>query len=189
LGIFLSYGGAVLLFGLPMLLLAAHMLVRAVLEKDAGIKKRALRRSMGRLFCLYVIAMLALLFLNRNQREGPLGLQFVNLVPFRTIWGYLQAQAAGATGATGATGAAGNAAVNLGGNLLAFAPMGVFVPFLFGGRIRKLWQFALLVAGVVLAVECVQFFTQVGSADIDDVLLNTLGAVGVYWVYKRFFVK
>ena len=42
---------------------------------------------------------------------------------------------------------------------------------------------------ITLIVEVLQFITFRGSTDIDDIILNTLGAVIVYIIMKTRFVK
>lgn len=73
--------------------------------------------------------------------------------------------------------------LNLLGNLLIFTPMGFLLPLL-SKRSRKVW--IVVCAGFFssLAVETVQFIFRVGSADVDDLILNTLGAWFGYLAYK-----
>lgn len=106
--------------------------------------------------------------------------QSVNLVPFRTINGYIEAWSAGTM----------NWEIpfrNLLGNIVLFVPLGVFLPLLFRSmeKLQK-WLPALLV--ILLSIEAVQLLTRRGSFDIDDLILNTFGAVigfGIYVVMKR----
>ena len=72
--------------------------------------------------------------------------------------------------------------LNIVGNVLMFVPVGLLLPLAVGTRWRTS---TLLCAGLSLVIELVQL-VQGRSADIDDVLLNTLGgalgaALGV-WV-------
>ena len=64
--------------------------------------------------------------------------------------------------------------MNLGGNVLAFMPFGFFRPII--GR-RKCGFFKTLIEGCLLScvVEVIQLLTNVGSFDVDDIILNTLG--------------
>lgn len=59
------------------------------------------------------------------------------------------------------------------GNLLWFAPAGVLVR-LRGG---KLWQAALAGLGLSLLVETLQFVLGSGVSELDDLILNTAGAL------------
>lgn len=78
--------------------------------------------------------------------------------------------------------------INLLGNLLIFTPMGFLLPLL-SKKFRKAWT--VICAGFLssLAVETIQFIFTVGSADIDDLILNTLGAWFGYLAYKSILIK
>ncbi|TKI67995.1 VanZ family protein [Lysinibacillus mangiferihumi] len=73
--------------------------------------------------------------------------------------------------------------LNLLGNLLIFTPMGFLLPLL-SKRFRKVWIVVCVGFFSSLAVETVQFIFRVGSADVDDLILNTLGAWFGYLAYK-----
>ncbi len=78
--------------------------------------------------------------------------------------------------------------INLLGNLLIFTPMGFLLPLL-SKKFRKAW--IVICVGFIssLAVESIQFIFTVGSADIDDLILNTLGAWLGYLAYKSILIK
>ncbi|MED3800373.1 VanZ family protein [Lysinibacillus xylanilyticus] len=78
--------------------------------------------------------------------------------------------------------------INLLGNLLIFTPMGFLLPLL-SKKFRK--ARTVIFVGFVssLAVETIQFIFTVGSADIDDLILNTLGAWLGYLAYKSILIK
>lgn len=65
---------------------------------------------------------------------------------------------------------------NLLGNILIFLPFGMLVPFL-TKRFKKFWGVTLLTFELSLLVELVQLVTKVGSCDVDDLLLNTVGGM------------
>ena len=72
---------------------------------------------------------------------------------------------------------------NLGGNILCFMPFGVFVMWLWKNMDR--WYLvASLSLYLSLLIELVQYFMKVGSFDVDDLLLNTIGGVLGYVCYK-----
>ena len=73
---------------------------------------------------------------------------------------------------------------NIGGNFLLFLPMGFFMPRLFA-KWRKKGAFALRMLGMIVTVETMQAFFRVGIFDIDDILLNFLGALLGYVINKR----
>lgn len=66
------------------------------------------------------------------------------------------------------------------GNIAMFVPMGFFPALLWRGW--RWWRALLLGAGASCAIEFVQFF--IGrSTDIDDVILNTTGAMLGFWLF------
>ncbi len=74
--------------------------------------------------------------------------------------------------------------LNIAGNVLLFAPLGAALPALMTplrGRLRV----ALVVFDVSLALEMTQYLLGIGVADVDDLLLNTLGGVLGYAAYRR----
>lgn len=73
-------------------------------------------------------------------------------------------------------------ALNLIGNVLAFVPFGLFLPLLLRGM-RYFGKTVLLGFEFSLLVEIVQLFSKVGSFDVDDILLNTLGVVLGYVLF------
>lgn len=62
------------------------------------------------------------------------------------------------------------------GNLVWFVPFGLLAPRVWP-RLRRLPQLALAAAGLSAGIELGQFVLATGATDIDDLLLNTLGAV------------
>lgn len=73
--------------------------------------------------------------------------------------------------------------LNLFGNIAAFVPFGFFLP-VFSRRCRKLWYVLLYSFELSLLVEIIQLITKVGSFDVDDLLLNTIGGICGYLVYR-----
>ena len=68
------------------------------------------------------------------------------------------------------------------GNIGWFFPLGFFLPFL----LKRLRFFPVAAIGFALslAIELIQYFTRLGVCELDDVILNTLGTVLGYWVYR-----
>jgi glycopeptide antibiotics resistance protein len=65
---------------------------------------------------------------------------------------------------------------NLFGNIVLFIPLGIFGPLL-NVRLLRLTLFLESVISILFCVELIQLFTKVGSFDIDDIILNTFGAM------------
>ena len=92
----------------------------------------------------------------------------INLDPLRTVRNMIRGMRAGTFSPT-------SAALNIVGNLALFCPAAGFVRC-FSRRGRIFLTFFWSLAGS-LAVEGVQMLITVGSLDVDDVILNTGGAV------------
>ena len=65
---------------------------------------------------------------------------------------------------------------NVIGNICVFVPFGVFLPKLFA-KCKNIFLTVLFSFEMSLCVEIVQLVTKVGSFDVDDLLLNTLGGL------------
>lgn len=72
--------------------------------------------------------------------------------------------------------------LNVIGNIVVFMPIGMFLPSLFS-RCKNIFFTTILSLEISLCVEVIQLLTKVGSFDVDDLLLNTLGGVCGFLVY------
>ncbi|MET9698525.1 VanZ family protein [Streptomyces sp. NPDC006529] len=101
------------------------------------------------------------------------GLTYSNVHPGRSIRAYID------------RGTVREAARQLGGNLLLGVPFGVLLPVLVP-RARGLARVAVATAAVMILVELIQGALVTGRAfDIDDVILNTSGALLGYLLLGR----
>ncbi len=82
----------------------------------------------------------------------------------------------------------GNALGNIVGNILLFFPLGVLLPLLFP-TYSAIKQLFIAASTASLSIEFIQFLEGVfgiyRSVDIDDVILNTLGALVGYFAYIK----
>jgi glycopeptide antibiotics resistance protein len=95
-----------------------------------------------------------------------------NLVPFTTILLFIKSRLAMR-----------DIVGNLLGNILGFIPFGILVPMLF----RKMEAFRnVLIAALIISLifEVIQLVAVLGSFDVDDLLLNTIGAAIGYYIYS-----
>jgi glycopeptide antibiotics resistance protein len=102
-----------------------------------------------------------------------------NYLPLKTILYYLSGEPTW------------NVAIrNIGGNIAFFIPLGFLVSFF---RRQPTWKFILIAAFVTSAsAEITQGILRVGVVDIDDVILNILGALIGYEIFvclKSVFFK
>ncbi len=75
--------------------------------------------------------------------------------------------------------------INIAGNVLAFMPLGFLLPLIADKKL-KLWSVTLIAFGLSLGIELTQLVTRVGSCDVDDLILNTIGGVVGYGCYVIF---
>ena len=111
-----------------------------------------------------LIKHLPLSFLIKNLKLG-LNFNQMNLIPFATIVDYF------------ANGNTGISVRNLVGNVIIFIPLGFLLPILIE-RFRKLIVILLVSFAFSLLFETIQLlFSMLGSFDVDDLILNTFGAL------------
>ena len=72
---------------------------------------------------------------------------------------------------------------NLVGNFVPFIPFGALLPASIKSC-KPFFKAILCFVGFSLLIEVAQFFTYLGVFDVDDILLNTLGAITGLCVYK-----
>lgn len=137
-------------------------------------------------FALYILALIYILFFKGriNPYTGSMPLSeyikhSVNLVPFETIKGFLNALKNNRIHTD-------IVIFNIFGNILLFVPFGFFLPAA-QRRLRALWKCLAVSFFVILAAEILQLVLMLGSLDIDDLILNILGVIIGYAVYKIAF--
>ncbi len=145
------------------------------------------------LFIVYFIILLQLVLFkgklfyhivpgNKNYRikTAHAAYKGFNVVPFRTIYSFLTAGRAASTESK---------VDNILGNIALFVPFGFLVPFVFKNR-TGFKKVVLAAALVSLCFELYQFITHTGEADVDDIILNTLGGMmgyGAFVLFSRFY--
>ena len=72
--------------------------------------------------------------------------------------------------------------LNIGGNIIGFLPFRLLLPVMHR-NLRKSLPVILLGFSLSLLVESLQLVLKVGSFDVDDLLLNTVGAAAGYFLY------
>ncbi|CAH1055553.1 VanZ family protein [Paenibacillus pseudetheri] len=70
---------------------------------------------------------------------------------------------------------------NIAGNFAVFFPMGIFIPLLMNKGFK---QTVVIVIGISVSIEVVQYILAIGISDIDDVILNTVGAIVGWSVFQ-----
>ena len=133
-------------------------------------------------FAAYVLLMLWLLFIRwRGVTVTDYWTQLsgrVNLVPFssmgsmlRTLWHYPYRAVLWTV------------VYNIGGNIIMFVPLGFFLRALFPGC-RGFWRCMGAVTVIMTIVELTQLLTLRGFCELDDLILNLLGAA-IGWLIAK----
>jgi len=96
----------------------------------------------------------------------------INIVPFKTIIKFLTSSSDYDL-----------IVINIVGNVVAFMPMGFFLPIIFT-RLKSVLRIFLVSLVATLSIEIFQYVFGVGTSDIDDVILNVFGGIMGYLVLK-----
>lgn len=109
---------------------------------------------------------------------------YTNLVPFATLAEYARRLAADTINVE-------TVVYNVLGSIALFVPLGVIMPFFFE-KLAKLWRCAAASLGVSFVIELLQLVLRRGSFDIDDMILNVVGAAvgyAIFFALKKLFSK
>ncbi|REJ21482.1 MAG: VanZ family protein [Bacillaceae bacterium] len=143
-------------------------------------------------FIFYLLALVMLLFVGvmfvgiRGHIWTDLSLieylrSSSNFVPFKTISTYITAMFDGSL----------NISIpikNLFGNLIMFLPMGIYLPY-YIKKINKVGGFTFSMIILLFVIEVTQLVTRRGSFDIDDFILNMVGALIGFGIWKTKIVQ
>lgn len=140
--------------------------------------EKSFRKIIYSSLCIFYMACLVYIFFFARRRWVPLPIREINIVPFRDKIGYLHDHN-------------GNADLefykDLVGNILLFIPFPFLIYYVSGTRSFK--KVLLLSASVSVIVEAIQYIFRIGVADIDDLVLNVMGAfLGLsimYWLQLK----
>ncbi len=125
------------------------------------------------LFIIYLIMMVYFLFFSEQMGRTPSETYHYNLEPFAEIKRFLKyREQIGWYGVT----------LNLAGNVICFMPFGFVIPIL-SNRNRSFIRVTILSCICSVAVEITQLISRLGSCDVDDVILNTLGGMFGYILF------
>ena len=117
----------------------------------------------------YVLAVVKMTFFKDGVRVATT--MMYRVVPFNGLYEYK----AGVKSLT-------SVALNYLGNIAMFIPLGIFLPVFF--KKLKLWSTVIVGIFFSIAVEALQYALASGYADIDDLIMNTIGAAvggGIYF--------
>lgn len=189
----LSTEGKLITYIIAMILVFIDMKIKNRKEENQIEKEKKRKRGVTLIFIIYSILLFTLLFLDGNYRrlgfEGEIQLFskqhfefYSNIIPCATIFSFFTKYMEHNINLN-------IVITNLLGNIIAFAPFGIFLPIIFKEKINNVKKFILSMINIVFVVECIQFITKSGTFDVDDIILNVLGAVIVYGISKIKVVK
>lgn len=139
--------------------------------------RKGLRRFACLLFCVYLLLLCYFLFFSEMMGRTDCTRSYhYNLVPFREIKRFLKHYRSLGLSAV---------ILNIVGNVLVFVPFGGFLPLL-AHRFRNFWYMLLFSFEFSLCIELIQLVSKVGSFDVDDLLLNTMGGALGYMCFWMF---
>lgn len=136
--------------------------------------KKRRRLVAGILFVLYFAVLFYFLFFSEEMgRTYSERTYHYNLVPFKEIGRFIRYRKTLGMEAV---------FLNIAGNVIAFIPFGTFLP-MFSNRCKRFFYAVLYSLELSLLVEVLQLIFKVGSFDVDDLLLNTLGGAVGFLIY------
>lgn len=165
---------------IAVLILAASL--RNSVTQSSEQKRTTVRNTLWMIFVFYLFNLIWLLYFDdaydriASKTDFPTYIALrTNFLPLVTIRRFL-------TNISNDTYAS-SAVFNLVGNIAAFMPLGFFCPLLIS-FLKKPWFFIPLLILCLVGIEGLQLLLRVGSCDVDDVILNMLGALLIYLFMK-----
>ena len=139
------------------------------------------------IFLIYIVFLLKIVIFKYYSIADVLNLKSdsmfrsLNIVPFQTVKDFINSGGENFLWAFS----------NILGNIAIFMPLGYLLPLLFL-KINNIYKVLSISLCLSITFEILQYTLYLGSADIDDIILNTLGGIigyGVYILIKKFINK
>lgn len=136
--------------------------------------KKILRISSRIIFGVYIVLLAYFLFFAESTGRTSEGRRYqYNLIPFKEIKRFIVYRHTLGTRAV---------ILNLLGNIVAFIPFGAILPVMHR-KFRSFLYMTFMTLEFSLVIELIQLIFKVGSFDVDDMLLNTLGGMAGYLLF------
>lgn len=139
------------------------------------------------LFVMYLLVLIYILFLNNKYRYNfhncgytlfsSKYLNLCNFIPFRNIYRFMYRIFISKYNIIVAL-------RNLFVNIVLLLPLGIFLPLLNKLKFNNIKNITKVLFIFSLTIELVQFITLTGVFDIDDILINIIGGILGYFIYK-----
>lgn len=152
-----------------------------------SVKNRTFKTIIWILFCLYILLLIKVILFkypidmtvetlkgNNMDMFKKRILYSSNFIPFRTIYKYSTVDIGFNISVS-----------NILGNIIAFMSLG-FLLSLLKERLRELKKIFKIAFIISLTFEIIQLITGLGQFDVDDIILNVLGGVLGFLIYKIF---
>ncbi|MDF0726629.1 VanZ family protein [Cytobacillus sp. S13-E01] len=123
------------------------------------------------LFGSYLLILLYSMFFGFSRTQSPI--YMYNFMPFSTVKNYIIHYEYFPFSTW---------IINLAGNIGVFIPFGIFLPLLFP-ILRNIFRFIIIFIIGITMIESIQLVSKRGSFDVDDIILNTVGALIGFIVY------
>ncbi|MBE5968254.1 MAG: VanZ family protein [Lachnospiraceae bacterium] len=149
------------------------------------------RKFLNIIFIIYIVLLIVFVVIkldfnytflhvrNSIKLNREFGFWNINLYPFKTTLSYIRRVKKSSISIM-------YVIEHLAGNVIAFLPMGFFIPLL---TRHKLLYSMLICLGIIVLIEVIQFVFMIGYADVDDIILNMLGCFAGYGLYRIFMNK
>jgi glycopeptide antibiotics resistance protein len=161
------------------------MIIQIKHQNNIGEKEKIRTFWLKGLFLIYVVFLISMVFLDHSFRSHtnsyfPSGyifssehLETINIIPFKDLFRFDSRIGL----------------LNFVVNLILLAPIGFFFPLLCANKNKSIKNFIVLILSSTFVIEIIQFLTATGSSDINDIILNTLGAIAFYMLMKTKLIK
>ncbi len=172
------------MFGIELLFLLLTLFFLLYKQSDRLKRRRAVYIILWIFTLLYIGNLLFILYLDKDFGRNILvgkeniynpSIEKINLVPFRVIQDYIKAYRHGNLLLV-------HLISNILGNIILFSPLGFLLPTYFKAM-NKISMFCIFIILFIAGLEFMQLYLDVGVCDIDDFLLNTIGAILANVVY------
>lgn len=147
--------------------------MKQIIEFSKKNLKNAFRNIPMVVFITYLLLLIYLTLF--SQYFGRIWFhRSINLMPFVTIYRYIVS-----------SNNPGLALMNLAGNIIAFMPFGLLLPMVLKNQMHFLFIFCCIFS-TSISIEIIQYILGVGVTDIDDIILNVIGGMLGYCLFKAF---
>lgn len=143
--------------------------------------KRSIRIILSISFIFYLFVIVCILFLRSSfSYPGWTLIEYIknssNIIPFKNISRYIRALFDESMNMS-------TPITNLGGNIVLFLPMGIYIP-LFFNKINRIGSYFVFMITLIFVAEAIQLITRRGCFDIDDFILNMIGGLIGFGIWK-----